>query len=281
MIEVNDLTFYYKKHAPVFQDLFLSLKPGAICGLLGKNGAGKTTLLKLLSGLLFPKTGQINALKNQPKHRRPAFLNQLYFLPESPYLPDISMKEYINTYACFYPKFDPLLHLKYCDSFDIMQPNNLSALSYGQKKKFLIAFGLATHAKIILLDEPTNGLDIPSKNQFRTMLSENKDPERFIIISTHQVHDVQHLLDPIVILEHGKIILNKTPTEILEKLAFSQALHKPNPKDCLYAEKRALGYAVVNENHDKKKSPIDIELLFNAIQQKKDAILCLFKEDSV
>ncbi len=219
MIEMKGLDYYYQKRKPLFQNLDLTLKSGTICGLLGKNGAGKTTLLKLMAGLLFNKAGDVHIMHETPQKRTPQFLQNLYFLPDTFQLPAISMKQYVACYAPFYTQFNQEAYEKAVYEFELKTVKRLTDLSHGQQKKFLIAFGFATGAKLVLLDEPTNGLDIPSKQQFRQLLATHLDTDKTFIISTHQVKDIEHLIDSVVILDEGQIIFNQALDAIQDNTA--------------------------------------------------------------
>lgn len=163
MLNINQLSFAYKKQPPLFQQISIEETPGKIIGLLGKNGAGKTSLLHLISGLLTPASGEISVLNHYPSKRNPNFLNQVYYVPEEFFFPNLTMKAYVNAFAPFYPNFDHEKMDQLMDNFDLQPKLNLNKISLGQKKKFRIAFALATNCPLIILDEPTNGLDIPSR----------------------------------------------------------------------------------------------------------------------
>ncbi len=209
MLNIEKLLFGYKGTEPLFAGLSLDIEAGRIYGLLGKNGVGKTTLLKLMVGLLFPHSGSCKMLNTDTKLRIPEILREIYFIAEEFYVPNVTAEEYIKYYAPFYPNFDPKVFAYAADEFEILPNKKLTKLSYGQKKKFLVAFGLATNCKLLLLDEPTNGLDIPSKSQFRKLLASSLTEDKTIVIATHQVRDLEQLIDTVVILEDGQIIYNK------------------------------------------------------------------------
>jgi ABC-2 type transport system ATP-binding protein len=210
MIEIKKLDYYYQKNTPLFQDLNFDLKSGGICGLLGKNGAGKTTLLKLMAGLLFPKTGHIQVMQAAPKTRTPELLQNIFLLPDAFSLPAMPIKRYLACYTPFYPNFNLSVYEAAAAAFELPVVKKLTNLSYGQQKKFLLAFGFATGAKLFLFDEPTNGLDIPSKQQFRKLLATHVADDRSFIISTHQVKDIENLIDSVLILDQGKNIFNQS-----------------------------------------------------------------------
>jgi ABC-2 type transport system ATP-binding protein len=209
MVEINDLSFGYTKRDLLFKGLNLNLNKGGLCGLLGKNGSGKTTLLKIISGLIFPGSGHCQVMGKLPEHRDPSFLSDIYLLPEDLYVSALTADHYVEFYAIFYPRFDQALFNSCMNEFDIPRKKLLTTLSHGQKKKFLISFGLASQCRLFILDEPTNGLDIPSKGQFRKLLAANITDDKLFIISTHQVHDVENLIDSVVILDEGKIIYHE------------------------------------------------------------------------
>ena len=184
MIHMKDITFHYAKN-PLFSKLDLEIPRGNIYGLLGMNGAGKTTLLKLISGQLFRTEGKAEVMGFDPQQRNPEMLADMFYLPEEFYLQKISMEEFLKIYTPFYPKFNKTELDSYLNIFGIDTSKKLSDLSFGQKKKFLLSFGLASNTSLLILDEPTNGLDIPSKSQFRRIVASALTDDRTFIISTH------------------------------------------------------------------------------------------------
>jgi ABC-2 type transport system ATP-binding protein len=263
MIEIKNLTFGYKKKNILFDQLNIQLPMGNIYGLLGKNGAGKTTLLKHIMGLLYPNQGDCLLFGTSAQERQPGILSDIYLIPEEFQLPAIRMNEFVRLHAPFYPRFDATLLEKYLDEFQVNDNSKLTSLSYGQKKKFLIAFGLATRTRVLVLDEPTNGLDIPSKSQFRKIIASSMDEERCILISTHQVRDLASLIDHIIILENGKIIFCQSTMDISAKIGFAQAKDSAN-LNVLYSEDIFGGKAVIYQKNG-EETEIDLELLFNGV----------------
>jgi ABC-2 type transport system ATP-binding protein len=280
MIDIRSLSFGYKREG-LFSDLNLSLKPGGICGLLGKNGAGKTTLLKLMAGLLFPQKGAIQVMGKSPADRSPDFLQELIFLSEVFDLPAATPEQYRMLYSRFYPRFSNEQFKAFLEEFEITGKKKLSTFSYGQKKKFLIAFGLATNGRLMLLDEPTNGLDIPSKSQFRKAIASCLEDDRIIIISTHQARDLETLIDPIIILDQGRIIFNQPMEEISNRLKVSNISMPPDQEKVLYSEKTFEGYVTVSENDDHDGSHMDLETLFNTVINNSAGISRVFQDGGV
>ncbi len=208
MVTLQDITYSYRRGAPVLNGLSLQLEPGRIYGLLGRNGAGKSTLLYHIAGLLFPKSGSCRVQGHEPARREPAFLQSVYIIPEAFQLPDMTAKRFIQLHAPFYPSFDPVLCASILEQFGMGEDDKLPQLSHGQQKKFQVAFAVATRVKLLLLDEPTNGLDIPSKQQFRKIIAGNLGEDQTMVISTHQVRDLDSLIDEVLILDRGASCCN-------------------------------------------------------------------------
>lgn len=263
MINIQNLSFSYSKKDFLFKDLNLDANKGSIVGLLGKNGAGKSTLLKLLGGLLNPQSGALKIMEQTPFLRKPAYLEQIYFIPEEISVPPITISAYIKVTSPFYPNFDKQKMNMLITDFELDGSKNLEKLSYGQKKKFLIAFALATNCKLLLLDEPTNGLDIPSKSLFRKVMTGALSDEQLVLISTHQVKDIENLIDRIIVIDQGKLIFNETVFDISQSLSFN-TVSSLKETTCLYSESAPGGYRILQDLND-LDTPLDIELLFNAI----------------
>lgn len=272
MIELRNLQFRYKKKKPLFTDLNLTLTPGYIYGLLGKNGAGKSTLLKQMAGLLFPDGGSCKVFGFEAGDRLPQMMEDIYVIPEEFELPSIDMNLFVKRTAVFYSKFSDHQFRKYLAEFELSEGNKLSTLSYGQKKKFLIAFGLATNARLLILDEPTNGLDIPSKSQFRKIMAGALDESKIILISTHQVRDLENLIDYVVVLENGRIIFNRNIADISERLAFEYNLIDVPANEILYHEDMPGRKAGITRNTGGHETRVDLELLFNGVIKENQVI---------
>ena len=282
MIQLKNIDFGYSKKHLLFENLSLELSRGHIYGLLGKNGAGKTTLLKLISGLRFITNGSALVLNENPALRKPKMLQEIAFLPEELYMPALKIKEFVKAYAPFYPNFNHEQFQEYLNVFETPdQELRLDKISLGQKKKVMIAFTLACNTKIVIMDEPTNALDIPSKAIFRKVMASVATDERMFIISTHQVRDLHSLIDTIIILDSGKIILNESVEAITEKLVFEVREHPENDIPILYKENNVRGKLVVYENNTQKETKLDIELLFNAVLLNKEKIKHIFNAEKI
>ena len=273
MITINNIKFSYGKKI-VFEDISFNMEFGKIYGLLGENGVGKTTLLRIIAGLLFPNEGSCTALGMDPAKRLPAFLQEVFYLPEEFGAPFIKVERFAKTTGRFYPAFSMEQFCQYAKEFDVDISRKFTELSFGQKKKAMLAFGIATNAKLMLFDEPTNGLDIPSKTQFRKLIARVASDEQTFIISTHQVRDLENLIDPIVILDYRDVLLNHSVEAISEKLYFG--MREKAPADALYSEPALSGVYTVEENADRKESKINMEHLFNAAIANKARFKKLF-----
>ena len=274
MIEIKNLDFSYKK-TPVFHNISLSFEPGNIYGLLGENGVGKTTLLKIISGLQCPQQGSCTLDGHVSFDREPDFLQNIVFLPDEVVVPeDATPVKYVRALAPFYPKYAYGYFLHLMQDLGVDPECPFKEMSYGQQKKSMIACTLSLGTDYVLLDEPTNGLDIPSKADFRTILSKRATEGSTIIISTHQVKDVENLIDPIIILTHDDVLLNADVQTVTRKLLFSYDM-APRP-EALYSEQMPGGCLNVCVNRDGSESQLNIEGLFNAVLRNKSAIKDLF-----
>lgn len=277
MIQLQNINFSYSKDRMLFNNLNLSLEGGHVYGLFGKNGAGKTTLLKIMSGLRFIQSGNVTTLGENAALRKAKMMKDIYFLQEEVFVPALSIRNFVKCYAPFYENFDKEQFEEYLHLFEIeSQEDKLTALSHGQRKKVIISFALATNTKILLMDEPTNGLDIPSKAAFRKIMSMAANNERLILISTHQVRDLHSLIDAVVILDNGHILLNAMAEEITDKLCFKILDENGTDEPILYREDNIRGDIVVTENIHHIETNLDIELLFNAVMMNKNRINELF-----
>lgn len=268
MISVKNLSYRYSKNTPLFQNLNFEQNQGNIIGLLGKNGAGKSTFLKLISGLLKSEKGEVTVSGFKPYQRNPDFLSDVFLVNDEPYLPSLTIKSYLKVYAPLYKNFDIEKMRNILVEFELDDHKNLSKLSHGQQKKFVIAFALSANCKLLLLDEPTNGLDIPSKSIFRKVLVNSVDDNQLVIVSTHQVKDIDSIIDKIIVLENGKIIFENDIYSIAEKLKFIKVTSVAKDSSVIYFEKCIGGFNTIQPAMDNEETEIDIELLFNAICNK-------------
>ena len=280
MITIKNLYFTYSKRNKLFENLNLTLSEGHIYGLLGKNGTGKTTLLNLISGLLFPAKGKISVSDKNPGKRQVDFLRELFLVSEEFDLPNVSPLRYADLYASFYPRFDEEQYRCYLKEFEVDAAGRMNKMSMGQRKKAYIAFALACNTLLLLMDEPTNGMDIPSKAQFRKLIASVAAENRCIVISTHQVRDLDNLIDTIVVLENHRIIFNQSVDAISEKLNFVSYHNPEDAGELLYDETGTLGGKGITPNQSGSPSRVDMELLFNGLIAEKDKITGLFTDNN-
>ena len=277
MIKVENLSFTYPKSKHmVLHDFSFSLEAGRGYGLLGRNGAGKSTLLYLMTGLLTPKKGKIMYHDINVRSRLPMTLQDMFLVPEEFELPSISLKKYIDLNAPFYPNFSKEDMYKYLHCFEMDMDVNLGALSMGQKKKVFMSFALATNTSLLLMDEPTNGLDIPGKSQFRKFMALGMTDNKTIVISTHQIRDIDKMLDSVMIMDESRVLLNESTVHICEKLCFKESDDRSLIDKALFAVPSLHGNSLLLLNEHNEDSDINIELLFNAILAQPQKIANLF-----
>jgi len=272
MVRIRNLHFGYSRRALQLENLSLDLVKGRIYGLLGKNGAGKSTLLKNLVGLAFPQAGTCELNGYAAARRRPATLQELFFLPEDVQAPAATAHELAASTGAFYPRFDLGAFVSYLAELDVPATLRLDKLSFGQQKKALIAFALATNTSLLVLDEPTNGLDIPSKAQFRKLVARALGDDRCVVISTHQVRDLDSLIDTVLVLHERRIVLNCTIDELAEQLTFGSLPLGAEARGVLYQEASVRGQQVIRPNEAGAFSRVDLEVLFNALTTPQSAV---------
>ena len=275
MIKTESLNFGYTSRRKVLNNISLTLGEGHIHGLLGCNGIGKTTLLKIICGIMRPDSGSVSVDGIDPMLREPQMFRELMIIPEEFDLPNVSLERYAKIASPFYPRFDMGAMRGYCEALNVDSRERLHSMSMGQRKKAYIAFALACNVKMLLMDEPTNGLDIPSKSIFRRLLAGYVDDSRMVVISTHQVADVESLLDNIVILDGQGVVLNATTADICRRLKFGKAEESDS---VIYTERTIAGDVAVSLNETEEDSQLNIELLFNATTASRDAMCEIFKK---
>lgn len=277
MITAENLSFTYRKSKrAVLHDFSLSLEKGRVYGLLGKNGAGKSTLLYLMTGLLTPRHGRVVFHDTDVRRRLPVTLRDMFLVPEEFDLPPVSLVSYIEQNSVFYPRFSKEDMMKYLHYFEMEMDINLGALSMGQKKKVFMSFALATNTSLLLMDEPTNGLDIPGKSQFRKFIASGMTDDKTIVISTHQVRDIDKVLDHVVIVDNSRVLLNESTASISEKLYFTESDDRELAASALFSMPSMQGNFLILPNKRNEESDINLELLFGATLTAPEEMLALF-----
>ena len=277
MIDVNKVSFSYgRKKSKVLDGFSMQLEKGAVYGLLGKNGTGKSTLLYLMAGLLRPQTGKVLYKGAEVTKRYPNILQDMFLVPEEFALPNVSLKQYVKLNAPFYPNFSDELLRSCLRDFDMNEDIHLGELSMGQKKKAFMCFALATNTSLLMMDEPSNGLDIPSKSQFRKVIASGMTDDKAVIISTHQVRDIDSLLDHVLIMDGSELLLNESVASICEKLYFAeQGMNEPTD-NALYVQPSVQGNSVILPNTYGEESKMNLEVLFNAMLAERVKMQAMF-----
>ena len=276
MFNFNQISFgYNKRTGNLFQDFSLELNAGNVYGLLGKNGAGKSTLIYLMTGLLTPQSGEVLFDGENVRRRLPQTMSDIFLVPEEFELPRLSIKQYVSINSPFYPRFSMEDMQRYLDIFEMGSDMDLKlhSLSMGQKKKVFMAFAFATNTRALIMDEPTNGLDIPSKSQFRKLVTTGMNDDKLMLISTHQVRDISDILDHVTIIDQSRVLLNAGFADIMSKVAFRPLQEGDQPLFVLQSPFGPLGAIRAQEGEETK---VDLEMLFNAALQNPEAINQLF-----
>lgn len=275
MLRFNDVSFGYKSQKNLlFSHLDWQLETGGICGLLGPNGCGKSTLLYLMTGLLLPKDGSVEADGCNVSRRRRELLSEMFIVPETFELPSETLCAYFKIYRPFYPHFSDEIMQRCLSEFDMPLDLPLDRLSMGQQKKVMIAFALACGTRYLFLDEPTNGLDVASKKLFRKVMAANIAEERTAVIATHQISDVAPLLDGVTMLGRSdsqstsEVLCSSSLKALTRQLSFTIETYPPKISDKrLYTERTPFGYACLSLRQDEEETPVNLELFYNALQQ--------------
>ena len=275
MIQIEALSFGYRG-TQLYRDFSISLDRPGVYGLFGRNGSGKSTLLKLLAGLLFPRHGRVRVLGREPRHRHPDFLAQVMLVPEEFHLPDLSPGALLRTHAIFYPRFSGEAFQAYLDQFELERSRRFGQMSLGQKKKAAMAFALASFTPLLLLDEPTNGLDIVGRDQFRAIMARPEQRERLVLISTHQAHDLERVLDHLVFVDAANLALSAPMAELECALNVGVA---DSPEalaaipGVIHHEPMGQQQAYVAANTGDGPGSIQLELLYKALSLNKPGVL--------
>ncbi len=277
MLKINNVSYSYSlKGHKVLDDFSLSLSSGGVYGLLGPNGAGKTTLLNIIAGTLTLSHGNVTLDGTDTRRRLPVTLTDIFFVPEEFSLPPIKLSKYARLYGAMYPRFSEDDMKRYLEMFELPSDVRLDALSMGQKKKVFMSFAMACNTRVLLMDEPTNGLDIPGKSAFRRFTASNIDDERIFVISTHQVRDVDRLLDHILIMNHSHVLLDERVYEIQKRLKFIETNNAQLITEALHSIPSIGGASIIIPNDDQCETDINLELLFDFIQRKPDLAKTIF-----
>lgn len=266
MIKIENCSFRYKRGKDfTIKGFNLAFEEGGVYGLLGENGVGKSTLLQLICGLLTPETGSVLFNDVNTRLRLPSTIRDIYFVPEEIELPNMKLWEFANLYGALYPKYSEDDMKRNLSTFKIIGNPNLKKLSMGQKKKIALSFAMACNTPVLIMDEPTNGLDIPGKSTFRKFIAETMADERIFIISTHQVRDVSNILDHVIIMNNNKVLLNDSIYNIQSHLRFLNTIDKQVIDKAAYVIPGMGGsaVAVVTDGNEDNPTDVNLETLFD------------------
>lgn len=271
MLKIENLSYSYSRKSRLIENFSMSLEQGTVCGLLGKNGAGKSTLIYLICGLLRPSTGTIDFRGYNPTDRKVGFLEDVFLVPEEFTLPGVTLDEYVKVNAPFYPAFNHEAMVRYLDIFDLTPDIHLGKLSMGQKKKAFISFAMACNTSLLILDEPTNGLDISAKRNFRKAVAECMTDDKSILISTHQVYDVDKILDHVIITDRKGVLLDSSLIDVASRQRFNFTTDRDRAARALISLEVPGGFNIAEPLTDAAdETEVNLETLFELVQAEAD-----------
>jgi ABC-2 type transport system ATP-binding protein len=217
VIAAKGLVKRYGKQVAV-DGISFDVKPGRIVGLIGPNGSGKTTTLKAVLGLI-PFEGELAVLGLDPRTRRDALMQDVCFIADVAILPGwLRVREAIDFIEGVHPRFDRTKAERYLASTKLKPEMKVKQMSKGMIVQLHLALIMAIDARLLVLDEPTLGLDIVYRKQFyQNLLEDYFDEEKTIVITTHQVEEVEHILTDLMFIRDGKIVLAASMDEIGER----------------------------------------------------------------
>lgn len=273
MIQGNAVSFSYHKKG-VLHDCSFSIPQGSVCGILGQNGVGKTTLLKLLSGLLIPDSGSVQVHGYEPKRRRREFYEQIAYVPQNPSTPTILVSTYAEMCGPLYPDFSLDVWKSLVERFRVNKLDSFAELSGGDLRKAWLCFALACRTPVLLLDEPTQGLDISSQETFREVIAEESAEQRTIVLSTHHIREIEHVLDSVVFVsETGSIIHTGRCEDLCNSYHMEEAGSPTHlPTDRLYARRTATGWICLKKGPAQHSQTIPLEFLFHALTSPQNTM---------
>jgi len=212
IIETNNLSHTYGRRTEAVRSLTLSIPQGSACALLGQNGAGKTTTLKMLMNLLRPTSGSATVLGVDSRKLAPAQFQQIGYISENQKLPaGMTVRRFLDFCRALYPAWDKQLETRLLALFDLPPERKLAHLSRGMRMKATLLSSLAYRPKLIVMDEPFSGLDPVVREELtQGVLELANTGDWTLLISSHDIDDVERLIDNVAIIEAGKLLLHET-----------------------------------------------------------------------
>ncbi len=219
IIEARGLTKSYGD-TPALRGVDLNVQPGRIVGLIGPNGAGKTTVIKAVLGLT-SFDGELRVLGRDPRTERNQLMNEVCFIADVAVLPRwLKVSQALDFVAGVHPRFDRKKAEEFLAKTDIRKDRRVRQLSKGMVTQLHLALILAIDARLLVLDEPTLGLDLLFRRSFYdNLLNDYFDKERTILVTTHQVEEIENILTDVVFIQHGKIVLDSPMDTLVERFA--------------------------------------------------------------
>ena len=210
MLEMKNVTKIFGK-CKALDDLTMTVPKGSVYGLVGPNGAGKSTAIRLMTGIYRPDSGHIT-LEGQPVYENPAAKIRMGYIPDDIfYFPSASMEEMKSFYKGIYPQFDEELYNKLFDAFQLPRKGQIRRFSKGMQKQAAFHLSLCTHPEMLILDEPVDGLDPVMRRQVMSLiLSDVASNGTTVLISSHNLRELEDICDHVGIMDHGKMLLERS-----------------------------------------------------------------------
>lgn len=226
-IEIKNLTKVYGKNRGI-QDINISVKEGEIYGFIGPNGAGKSTTIKTLLNFIYPTSGEALIFGMDSVKESEKIKEYIGYVPsEVRYYDDVKVKDIIKYAQSFYPKSNKEYVDRICNELELDMNKKMGELSLGNKKKVAIAQSLINNPKLLILDEPTNGLDPLMQKKLFNILIEEKEKGNTVFLSSHNLVEVQNLCDRVCVIKEGKIVdiieIEKSKTQLKLKVTLSSS----------------------------------------------------------
>ncbi|THF81680.1 ABC transporter ATP-binding protein [Cohnella fermenti] len=218
-IEIRSLTKRFSRFA--LEDVTLNVKQGYITGLVGANGAGKSTLIKAMLGMSVPLAGEVRLFGEPLAGKEDALKERIgYVADDSHFYEHLSIGAMKSVYAPFYRKWDERLFRRYLERFELSPKATIRSLSKGMKMKLALAFALSHQAELLIMDEPTAGLDPVFRRELLDILAELMlDERQTILFSTHITTDLDRIADYIAFLHQGKLAFHESKEEVFDRYA--------------------------------------------------------------
>ncbi len=268
MLALGHVTFGYSPGKPLIKEETLTFEPGKTYGIIGRNGSGKTTLMNLISGLLTGYRGSIQLNGMESKRRSRAFMESLYYIPESPVRSDLKIRAFYQL-GPSYPEWDREVFDALLKKNSLEEGMPLKSLSHGWLKRVYFYFGLSVRARLFLMDEVNDGMDMPAQKELVREMVAHHDPDRIVLLASHHMEECQSLLDDILVMEKGRVCYSGPLDDALKLTGWLEASDYTGSEADILDRKAILGtdYVLIRnpEQYGKAARPADLVTFLEAV----------------